>query len=200
MSDPTLLVIAGCNGSGKSSYSKLLAPPGFQPFDYDIQFLKSYRSLLDIDIREEMAHNLASAELERQIDQSIAEKNNFCYETNFNSTPLHWPELFKNKGYKLQLIYLCLKSIDDAIERVAIRVQNGGHNVSDSEIKSRYFAGFSNLDSHFDFFDIIDIFDTSAYSSVPRHVLSIEEGVTTLKAEFPQYLNKLIPTIAARNH
>jgi len=103
MSEPTLLVVAGCNGSGKSSFSKLLAP-GFLPFDYDIQFLNFYKNLLDIDIREEMAHNQAFTEFTRQIDLAIGNKENFCYETNFNSSPLHWPEYFKRKGYKLHLI------------------------------------------------------------------------------------------------
>jgi predicted ABC-type ATPase len=127
MSDPTLLVVAGCNGSGKSTFSRLLVNPDYLPFDYDLHFLKFYRSLLDSDFREEMANNMAFFELERQIAHAIAYKENFCYETNFNSTPLHWPQHFKQKGYKLHLIYLCLDSIEEAKQRVAIRVQNGGH-------------------------------------------------------------------------
>ena len=95
MSEPTLLVVAGCNGSGKSSFSKLLVPTDFLPFDYDIHFLKFHASLFDSDIREEMAHNMAFTELENQINQAISNRDNFCYETNFNSTPLHWPEHFK---------------------------------------------------------------------------------------------------------
>jgi predicted ABC-type ATPase len=40
MSKPILLVIAGCNGSGKSSFSKLIAPDNFLPFDYDFIFYR----------------------------------------------------------------------------------------------------------------------------------------------------------------
>lgn len=95
MPKPVLLVIAGCNGSGKSTFSKPLSPDNFTPFDYDFQFLRFYNSLMDSDIREDMAHRMAFNELENQIKKAIDNKSSFCYETNFNSTPLHWPELFK---------------------------------------------------------------------------------------------------------
>jgi len=199
MSEPTLLVVAGCNGSGKSSFSKSLVPPGFLPFDYDVYFLKFYASLFDSDIREEMAHNMAFAELENQISHAITNRDNFCYETNFNSTPLHWPQHFKQNGYKLHLIYLCLDSIEEAKRRVAIRVENGGHFVPESEIRKRYFEGFANLNAHFRYFDIIDIFDASAYSKEPEYLLSIENGAITTKRKLPEYLIHLIPEIAKRN-
>ena len=127
MFEPTLLVVAGCNGAGKSSYSRSIVSSKFVPFDYDFHFLKFYESLFDSDIREEMAHNLAFAEFENQINAALIKRDNFCYETNFNSTPLYWPQHFKQNGYKLHLIYFCLKSIEEAKRRVAIRVQNGGH-------------------------------------------------------------------------
>lgn len=65
MSEPTLLVVAGCNGSGKSTFSNLLVAPDFQPFDYDVHFLKFYKSLFDSDIAEEMAHNMVPADLKQ---------------------------------------------------------------------------------------------------------------------------------------
>ncbi len=196
MSEPTLLIVAGCNGSGKSSFSKLLVPSGFLPFDYDFHFLKFYASLLDSDIREYMAHNMAFAELEEQIKSALATRGNFCYETNFNSSPLHWPMLFRQNAYKLHLIYLCLDSIEEAKRRVSIRVQNGGHFVADSEIKKRYYDGFDNLNAHFQYFDIVDLFETSAFSREPRYILSIEGGLLAAKNNLPGYLAKLLPEVA----
>ena len=90
-----------------------------------------------------MAHNLAFAELEKQIESALSSEMDFCYETNFNDDPLHWPSHFRKRDYKLHLIYLTLDSIEEAKRRVAIRVENGGHFVPESEIIKRYFDGFS---------------------------------------------------------
>ncbi|CAM3581807.1 zeta toxin family protein [Flavobacterium chungbukense] len=195
MSKPLLLVVAGCNGSGKSTFSTPLSPDKFTPFDYDLEFLRFYNSLMDSDIRDLMAHRMAFKELESQIKNAIENRLSFCYETNFNSTPLHWPELFKNNGYDLHLIFLCLDSIQEAKKRVAIRVENGGHFVPENEIQKRYFEGYNNLDSFFDYFDYVDLYDTSQYLEKPSHILSIESGKVLHVTKIPDYLGVLIPNI-----
>lgn len=195
MSKPILLVIAGCNGSGKSSFSNILAEDNFSPFDYDLHYLHHYHSLFDSDIRDNIAHNLAFSDLESCIQNSIQTNSNFCYETNFNSTPLHWPQIFKNNNYELRLIYLCLNSISEAKNRVAIRVENGGHFVPNTEIEIRYHAGFRNLNNHFNFFHKVDLFDTSEYGKSPTHILSIENNSLKHTSTIPKYLEPLIPEI-----
>ena len=196
MSKPILLVIAGCNGSGKSTFSKLLAPGEFIPFDYDIHFLSFYKNLTDSDIRDTIAHNMAFNELENQINNAISEKTNFCYETNFNSTPLYWPKIFKENGFELNLIFLCLNSIDEAKRRVEIRVMNGGHFVSENEIRQRYFDGYENLNSNFRFFNNVHLFDTSEYLGLPKHCISITNGKMVKLSKVPEFLFELIPEIA----
>ncbi|MCB0482154.1 MAG: hypothetical protein KDC83_12020 [Flavobacteriales bacterium] len=102
---PSLIVVAGCNGSGNSTYSKAISPDNITPFDYDQVFLNIYHNLLEIDIKDEMAHAKSRAELLFQVEQSIKNRIDFCYETNFNSTPMYWPDRFKMAGYDLTLIY-----------------------------------------------------------------------------------------------
>lgn len=150
---------------------------------------------MDSDIREVMAHKMAFNELEIQIKKATENKSSFCYETNFNSTPLHWPELFKNNGYDLHLIFLFLDSIQEAKKRVAIRVENGGHFVPENEIEKRYNDGYNNLNAFFDYFDYVDLYDSSRYLKHPSHVLSIEAGKVLSITHIPDYLNVLIPDI-----
>jgi predicted ABC-type ATPase len=198
MSNPTLLIIAGCNGSGKSSFSKALSPENTSPYDYDLVFLDKYNSLIESELRERMAHNLSSENLRTSIENAIANKENFCYETNFNSTPLYWPTIFKQKNYRLELAFFCLDSIDKAKERVRIRVENGGHFVPDAEIEERYRLGYKHLNENWKFFDSIHLFETSQYDHQPKHILTIEQNELIILEEFPEYLNKLIPDIADR--
>lgn len=199
MSKPVLLVIAGCNGSGKSTFSKELGAGLFEPFDYDFHYLKNYESLLEIDIRAQMAHNITWQQLENEVAKSIGKGLNFCYETNFNDTPLYWPKIFKEQGYQIRMIYLCLNSIEEAMRRVAIRVQNGGHFVPESEIRKRYFQGFDNLNNNFHFFDSIDLFETSTFGKAPDYILSYEKGQKLIVNKLPDYLKELIPTMISGN-
>ncbi|WP_158860490.1 hypothetical protein [Lunatibacter salilacus] len=59
MTKSKLWIIAGCNGAGKSSYSKALVEDGVMPFDYDEYFLKFHQNILPSDLQDQMAHNLA---------------------------------------------------------------------------------------------------------------------------------------------
>ncbi len=51
----------------------------------------------------------------------------------------------KRKGYYVNLLYLWLESPDLALERVASRVENGGHNVPESVVRKRYRKGLINI-------------------------------------------------------
>ena len=198
MHKPTLLVIAGCNGSGKSSFSKALTPDNNSAYDYDLVFLDKYNSLIDNELKNRMAHNLSTEDLKKNIETSIKEKSNFCYETNFNSTPLHWPKIFKKENYRIELAFFCLDSIEKAKKRVQIRVENGGHFVPTLEIEKRYTLGFQNLNEYWKFFDAIHLFETSTYNKEPKHLLTIEQNELIVLENFPKYLSKLIPNIAKR--
>lgn len=195
MTKPILLVVAGCNGSGKSTFSKLIAREEFEPFDYGFWFLHHYRKLPESELRERMAHNLAFEELNKQVENALKHGQNFCYETNFNSDPLYWPSIFKENQYEVRMLFFCLDSVSEAKRRVAIRVQNGGHFVPDTEIENRYFQGFENFNDCFSYFDLIDVFDSSAYGREPQYLFSVEKSVPIINNEIPEFLVKLIPEI-----
>jgi len=47
---PDLIIIAGCNGAGKSTFSSSFLPDGLNSFDYDRLFLENYNSIQDSEI------------------------------------------------------------------------------------------------------------------------------------------------------
>lgn len=194
---PRLLVVAGCNGSGKSTFSRSLVPQGIIPFDYDKCFMEIYRSKSDSELRDRMSHNEAFQTLEQSIANSIKNRVDFCYETNFNSTPIHWPQLFKENGFQIDLVYFCLDSISEAKKRVKIRFENGGHFVPDDQVEERFYLGYNYLNLHFEYFDSVILFDSSGYDAAPTHILSIINGSIDNFSKYPTFLDGLLPKITA---
>ena len=92
---PDLIIIAGCNGAGKSTFSSSFLPDGLNSFDYDRLFLENYNSIQDSELREEFAKNQTTKDFESSIDKALLNKADFCYETNFDSHPLYWAQKFR---------------------------------------------------------------------------------------------------------
>lgn len=47
--------------------------------------------------------------------------------------------------YRLELFFLTLPTPETAIERVALRVRQGGHDVAESVFRRRFAAGIDNF-------------------------------------------------------
>ncbi len=195
MSRPQLTVIAGCNGSGKSSFSSAISPSGAPSFDYDKEFLKIYRAMPDSELRENMAHNKTFEILRARVNFCIKNQKSFTYETNFNSTPLFWPEKFKKAGFGLNLIYLCLDTTAEAKRRVRVRVANGGHFVPDFEVEKRFYDGYDNLNLHWSYFDELFLFDSSPFRQQPHHFLSCINHEVVYKQNIPPFVYTLLPSL-----
>jgi len=83
--------------------------------------------------------------LER-IDNLIEEREDFAFETTLAT------KSYKNKitfaqaqGYHVVLLFFWLRKVELAIERVKLRVIEGGHNIDSETIKRRYKNGIKKL-------------------------------------------------------
>ncbi len=194
---PRLLVVAGCNGSGKSTFSSILTDSSVIPFDYDKRFIEIYKTLQDFDLKDAMCHNKTRTILDDAVENSINKNIDFCYETNFNSTPMYWINKFKENGYSIEMVFFCLDSTDEAIKRVQIRFESGGHFVPYDEIKKRFNFGYSNLDANFIYFDRVELFDSSGYNITPIHIVSLANKEVTTISKYPVFLEILLPNITS---
>ncbi|MBO7441988.1 MAG: zeta toxin family protein, partial [Paludibacteraceae bacterium] len=76
----------------------------------------------------------------------------------------------QEKGYKVTLLYFWLSSPELAVERVARRVSEGGHNIPKDVIYRRYEKGLKNL---FDIFiPIVDSWMIVDNGVEPREVIA----------------------------
>ncbi len=141
MQQPCLKIIAGCNGAGKSTYSKLFSEDTV-PFDYDKRFLERYRSMPDSELREQIAINKTTDEFTSELDNAFTTGRSFTFETNLMMPYPDWIiTKAKNLGYRIEMYFFCLATEQLARDRVAIRVKNDGHFVDDRTIGIKWKEG-----------------------------------------------------------
>jgi len=193
---PDLIIIAGCNGAGKSTFALSFLPEGMTSFDYDRLFLENYNSLPDSELREQFARNQTTKDFESSIEKAISTNTNYCYETNFDSHPLYWPKKFKENGYQINLIFFCLDNQEIAKHRIQVRTEFKGHFVDNKTIDLKWKAGYKNVNLNFRFFDNILFVDNSKQNEIYTNLLQIEKSEIILMTEtIPGYFKHRLPDI-----
>jgi predicted ABC-type ATPase len=193
---PNLIIIAGCNGAGKSTFAPSFLPEGLTSFDYDKIFLENYNSLPDSELRETFAKNIATNNFELTILKAIKNNTDFCYETNFDSLPIYWAKEFKKSGYQINLIFFCIDNQDIARHRVQVRTEFKGHFVDNKTIDLKWKAGYKNVNLHFKFFDNILFVDNSIQNDIYTNILQIENNEIVLMSDnLPEYFSHRFPDI-----
>jgi len=81
-----------------------------------------------------------------QIAEHARRRDSFAFETTLSSIGYarHIPE-WQGLGYRVELFFLTLPSPEDAIQRVAMRVRQGGHNIPEPVIRRRYASGIEHF-------------------------------------------------------
>jgi predicted ABC-type ATPase len=193
---PDLIIIAGCNGAGKSTFSSSFLPENLTSFDYDRTYIENYDSLLESELRDRFAQNQTTKDFESAIQKSMESQLSFCYETNFDTHPTYWAKKFKEKGYRLNLIFFCLNKREIAEHRIQVRTEFKGHFVDNKTIDTKWKAGYKNVNLHFKLFDNILFVDNSIQNEVYTNLLQIESGQIEIMTEvIPLYFKIRLPEI-----
>ncbi len=138
-----LYIIAGCNGAGKTTASFTILPEilncrEFVNADEIAKGLSPFQP-------ENVAFEAGRIMLHR-IEELFKNKVDFAFETTLSTKSYKEKVLFAQaNGYKVILLFLWLRSVDLAIERVKLRVEKGGHNIPVEVIRRRYQNGLTNL-------------------------------------------------------
>jgi predicted ABC-type ATPase len=82
----------------------------------------------------------------RELEARIAARENFAFETTLaGRTHLRLVERLRQEGWRLELLYLALPSVEMSILRVAERVAHGGHSIPLADIERRFPRSLSHL-------------------------------------------------------
>src|SRR3989338_10200276 len=118
-----VLIFAGANGSGKTTFAKSILEPGFIFINAD-----------DIKKEKNLSYLEAGKESLRLIDNSIAKNKDFSFETTMSGIGLSKRfENLKKEKYHTAIFYLFAYPINLLLERIRERVKKGGHMVSDED-------------------------------------------------------------------
>jgi len=160
MSNKNVYVIAGPNGSGKTTFARKFLPDyakcqhfinadliaqGLSPFSPRIAAMKAGRLVLE------------------QIHQ-LAEKNlDFAFETTLSGKMyVGFLKKLKERGYSIRLFFLWIPNAELAIARIKERVAEGGHNVPAVDVRRRFHRGIYNfVKSYKPLLDTLMLFDNS---------------------------------------
>lgn len=193
---PKLVIIAGCNGAGKSTFAASFLPDGLMSFDYDKLYLEYYNELPDSELRDKFALDRTTRDFENAIKNSLENGLDFCYETNFDINPIYWAEKFKQRGFVIGIILFCLENQDIARLRVAERTEFKGHFVDNRTIDLKWKAGYKNFNKFYSIFDNILIVDNSIQKDIYTNILQIEQGELFLMTDqLPDYFKHRLPNI-----
>jgi predicted ABC-type ATPase len=150
MSKPTVLVFAGPNGSGKSTLTKQMPICGVYINADD--FKKEYH-LSDLE---------AAQQAEAFRNKFVDTKTDFTFETVLSTERnLLLLRKAKENGYKIQCVYILTCNADINVARVKSRVLEGGHEVPEEKIRSRYIKSLGILPQLIDACNEILVFDNS---------------------------------------
>jgi predicted ABC-type ATPase len=138
-----LYVISGCNGAGKTTASYTILPDmlncnefvnadeiakGLSPFNPNKVAIKAGRLMLN------------------RINELVELGEDFAFETTLSTRSyVNTIKTAQEKGYFVTVLYFWLNSPELAIERVKIRVEEGGHDIPEQTIRRRYDLGIKNM-------------------------------------------------------
>lgn len=177
---PLLLVLAGPNGAGKSTFFEVyLAESG-------LPFVNADRLALRISPSDPMAVAYQAAELaETERRQLLAEGRSFCMETVFSDPAGAKLGLLKDAqgaGYRVVLVFIGLAGPELSMARVIQRVEEGGHDVPDEKLYSRFPRTLANLKAALRFVELALLFDNSEVESPYRFVALCRGGSSLIVA------------------
>lgn len=140
---PSLFIISGCNGAGKTTASFTILPELLQIKEF-VNADEIARGLSPF--QPEKVSIEAGKIMLRRLQELLYKKVDFAFETTLSTRSfLLLIKQAKQTGYTINLIYYWLDSAELAIERVKIRVAEGGHNIPTDTIIRRYFVGLKNF-------------------------------------------------------
>jgi len=140
---PCLYIVAGPNGSGKTTFAREFLPDyarckefinadliagGLSPFSPEAAAMRAGRLFLE------------------QIRLLASRRSDFGFETTLSGvTYVSMLRKLKAQGYRVHLFFLWIPTVEMALARIADRVRRGGHDIPETVVRRRFHKSIQKL-------------------------------------------------------
>lgn len=173
---PTLCVVAGPNGSGKTTTTIQLLN---NEWAADSLYINPDNIALEIfgDWNSAEAVFRAAEHATRLRYQYLEERQDFVFEKVFSAAEkLEFLQKAKEAGFFIRFFYVCTSDPATNVLRITQRYLDGGHEVPISKIISRYYKSLLNAAKAISFVDRAYIYDNSVDNQLPRLLFRTSDG------------------------
>lgn len=162
MSEPVLYVIAGVNGSGKSSIGgAAIQQQGVAYYNPDT----AARELLVLhpNMTQLIANGHAWILGKEMLEKAIKNRQTYAFETTLGGNTMTRLLIGASQSdMKVKVWYVGLKSVELNLARVKARVEQGGHDIPEADIRKRWDSSRRNLIKLLPHLDSLLLYDNSA--------------------------------------
>jgi len=197
-----ITVLAGVNGAGKSSVGgtaiRREGTDYWNPDEIARAILESHPSM---EVAE--ANAVAWQRGREHLETAIRTRRSFALETTLGGRTIT-RTLVEGiaRGAPVHVWYVGLEGVDLHIERVRKRVEQGGHDIPEAVVRSRYRTSRENLVRLMPVLERLIVYDNSAGPQpdgavAPDHLLTMQGGrIVTMKdlPEQPRWARPIIMT------
>ena len=173
---PTLCVVAGPNGSGKTTTTVQLLN---NEWAADSLYINPDNIAQEVfgDWNSPEAVIKAAEQATQLRYDCLEQKRDFVFETVFSSQEkLEFLQKAKEAGFFIRLFYVCTSDPAINVARITQRYLNGGHEVPISKVISRYYKSLINAEEAISFVDRAYIYDNSIDNQLPRLLYRTIDG------------------------
>lgn len=175
---PIMFVFAGNNGSGKSTLRNLIIDRIGIEINIDPDAIARR-----LDAKNPESKRVsAGKEVLRSVRRYIKEGKDFSIETTLaGKNAIRQMQQAKEAGYEITMFYVGLSNVTQNVQRVALRVKNGGHHIPTEDILRRHTTSFKHLYEYAHLPDNLILIDNSKENG--EIILEMNDKTITYQAE-----------------